>query len=135
MRVLTLVYSDPARKFCLRTKVTATTHFWGPDISRKGPCTRKREKTVTVPSFCWKVKGMKMAIYLKVTLEHPFLYTIEEIFGNKANSAIRMYAIKIVSNFFHLIFHFTVKICFYSLLLNCFASIHFLVTFKMRKNF
>ena len=38
-------------------------------------------------------------------MEHPFLYTIEEIFGNKVNSTIRMYAIKIVSNFFHLIFH------------------------------
>ena len=61
-------------------------------------------------------------------MEHPSLYTIEEIFGNKANSTIRMYAIKIVSNFFHLIFHFTVKICFLSLLLNCFASIHFFVT-------
>ena len=35
-------------------------------------------------------------------MERPFLYTIEEIFGNKANSTIRMYAIKIVSNFFHL---------------------------------
>ena len=56
-------------------------------------------------------------------MEHPSLYTIEEIFGNKANSTIRMYAIKIVSNFFHLIFHFTVKICFHSLILN----IHFLV--------
>ena len=43
-------------------------------------------------------------------MEHPFFYTIEEIFGNKANSTIRMYAINIVSNFFHLIFHFTVKI-------------------------
>ena len=62
-------------------------------------------------------------------MEHPFLYTIEEIFGNKVNSTIRMYAIKIVSNFFHLIFHFTVKICFLSLLLNCFASIHFFVTY------
>ena len=62
-------------------------------------------------------------------MEHPSLYTIEEIFGNKANSTIRMYAIKIVSNFFHLIFHFTVKICFLSLLLNCFASIHFFVTY------
>ena len=62
-------------------------------------------------------------------MEHPSLYTIEEIFGNKANSTIRMYAIKIVSNFFHLIFHFTVKIYFLSLLLNCFASIHFFVTF------
>ena len=39
-------------------------------------------------------------------MEHPSLYTIEEIFGNKANSTIRMYAIKIVTNFFHLIFHF-----------------------------
>ena len=33
-------------------------------------------------------------------MEHPFLYTIEEIFGNKANSTIRMYAIKIASNVF-----------------------------------
>ena len=62
-------------------------------------------------------------------MERPFVYTIEEIFGNKANSTIRMYAIKIVSNFFHLIFHFTVKICFHSLLLNCFASIHFFITY------
>ena len=61
-------------------------------------------------------------------MEHPFLYTVEEIFGNKANSTIRMYAIKIVSNFFHLIFHFTIKICFHSLILNCFVSIHFFVT-------
>ena len=61
---------------------------------------------------------------------HPFLYTIEKIiFGNKANSTIRMYAIKIVSNFFQLIFHFTIKICFHSLLLNCFASNHFFVTY------
>ena len=29
--------SVPARKFCLRAKVVApTTHFWGPDFSRKG---------------------------------------------------------------------------------------------------
>ena len=52
-------------------------------------------------------------------MEHPSLYTIEEIYGNKANGMIRMYAIRIVSNFFHLIFHFTVKICFLLLLLNC----------------
>ena len=53
---------------------------------------------------------------------HPFLYTIEEIiFGNKANSTIGMYAIKIVSNVFHLIFYFNIKICF--------ASIHFFVTY------
>ena len=62
-------------------------------------------------------------------MEHPFLYTIEEIFGNKANSTIRMYAIKIVSSFFHLIFHFTIKICLLSLLLNCFASIHSSITY------
>ena len=62
-------------------------------------------------------------------MENPSWYTIEEIFGNKANSTIRMYAIKIVSNFFHLIFHFTVEICFLSLLLDCFASIHFFVTY------
>ena len=37
-------------------------------------------------------------------MERPSLYTIEEIFGNKANSTIRMYAIKIVSNF--LLSHF-----------------------------
>ena len=61
-------------------------------------------------------------------MERPFLYTIEEIFANKANSTIRMDAIKIVSNFFHLIFHFTVKICFHSLILNCFVSFHFFVT-------
>ena len=61
-------------------------------------------------------------------MEHPFLYTIEEIFGNKANSTIRMYAIKIASNFFHLIFLFTVKICFHSLILNGFDSIHFFIT-------
>ena len=28
--------SVPARKFCLRAKVTPTTHFWGPDFSTKG---------------------------------------------------------------------------------------------------
>ena len=61
-------------------------------------------------------------------MECPFLYTIEEIFGNKANSTIRMYAIKVVSNFFHLIFHFIAKICFHLLILNCFVSIHFFVT-------
>ena len=42
---------------------------------------------------------------------------------------IRMYAIKIVSNFFHLIFHFTIKIYFHLLLLNCFASVHFFMTY------
>ena len=41
----------PARKFCLRAKVAPTTHFWGPDFSRKGQCTGiflvpKREETV-----------------------------------------------------------------------------------------
>ena len=61
-------------------------------------------------------------------MERPFLYPIEEIFGNKAKSAIRMYAVKIVSNFFHLIFHFTIKISFHSLILNCFVSLHFFVT-------
>ena len=60
-------------------------------------------------------------------MERPLLYTIEEIFGNKANSTIRMYAIKIVI-FLKLIFHFTVKTCFHSLILNCFVSIHFFVT-------
>ena len=43
---------------------------------------------------------MKMAVFFEADREHPSLYTIEEIFGNKANSTIRMYAIKIVSNFF-----------------------------------
>ena len=43
--------SVPARNFCLRAKVAPTTHFWGPDISRKGQCTSislicKREETV-----------------------------------------------------------------------------------------
>ena len=61
-------------------------------------------------------------------MERTFLYTIEEIFGNKAKSTIRMYAVIIVSNFFHLIFHFTIKISFHSLILNCFVSLHFFVT-------
>ena len=77
----------------------------------------------------WKVKEMKNYVSLfEADLERPFLYTMEEIFSNKANSTIRMYAIKIVSNFIHLIFHFTVKICFHTLILNCFISIHFFVT-------
>ena len=43
--------SVPARKFCLRAKVAPTTHFLGPDFSRKGQCTSislicKREETV-----------------------------------------------------------------------------------------
>lgn len=33
------IYSVPPRKFCLRAKVTATTHFRGPDFARKGHCT------------------------------------------------------------------------------------------------
>ena len=122
--------SVPARNFCLRAKVAPTTHFWGPDISRKGQCTSifpicKREETVGKLmkwkwQFIWSWQGVSVSIHK---------YTTDEIFGNKANSTIRMYAIKIVSNFFHLIFHFTVKIYFLSLLLNCFASIHFFVTF------
>ena len=116
-------YSVPARKFYLRAKVAPTTHFWGPDISRKGQCTSislicKREETVG------KFRKWKWQLF-EAQIERPFLYTIEEIFGNKANSTTRMYAIKIVSNFFHLIFHFTVKICFHSLILN----IHFFVTY------
>ena len=43
--------SVPARKLCLKAKVAPTTHFWGPDISRKGQCTSislicKREEAV-----------------------------------------------------------------------------------------
>ena len=48
--------------------------------------------------------------------------SIEEIFGNKVNNKNSKF-------FFHLIFHFTVKICFLSLLLNCSAAIHFFVTY------
>ena len=29
------INSVPARKFCLRAEVAPTTHFWGPDFSRK----------------------------------------------------------------------------------------------------
>ena len=123
--------SVPARNFCLRAKVAPTTHFWGLDISRKGQCTSifpicKREETVgKLMKWKWQViwswQGVSVSIHK---------YTIEEIFGNyKANSTIRMYAIKIVSSFFHLIFHFTIKICLLSLLLNCFASIHSSITY------
>ena len=43
--------SVPARNFCFRAKVAPTTHFLGPDISRKGQCTSifliwKREEAV-----------------------------------------------------------------------------------------
>jgi len=46
-----VLLSVPARYFCLRAKVAPTTHFLGPDISRKGKCTSiflicKREETV-----------------------------------------------------------------------------------------
>ena len=117
--------SVPARKFCLRAKVAPTTHFWGPHFSRKGQCTsifliifmQKRRNS-------WKFKEMKMAVYLKLTWSIPFFTS-----WYKVNSTIRMYAIKKGSFFFHFIFHFTVKICFLSLLLNCFASIHFFVTY------
>ena len=123
--------SVPARNFCLRAKVAPTTHFWGPDISRKGQCTNifpicKREETVGKLmkwkwQFIWSWQRVSVSIHK---------YTIEEIFGNKANSTIRMYAMKIVSSFFHLIFHFTIKICLLLLLLNCFASIHSSITYS-----
>ena len=43
--------SVPARNFCVRAKMAPTTHFLGPDISRKGQCTSiflicKREETI-----------------------------------------------------------------------------------------
>ena len=66
--------SVPARNFCLRAKVTPTTHFWGPDnFFKKGPMyqylsnMQKRRNS-------WKVKEMKMAIYLKLTWSIP-VYT------------------------------------------------------------
>ena len=77
-----------------------TTHFLGPDnFFKKGPMyqylsnMQKRRNS-------WKVKEMKMAVYM----EHPFLNTIEEIFGSKVQSTIRMYAIKMVSSFFSFYF-------------------------------
>ena len=98
--------------------------FWGPDISREGQCTSislicKREETVGKLRkwkwlFIWSTDGAS----LNKTKN-----------SNKAKGTIRMYAIKIVSNFFQLIFHFTIKICFHSLLLNYFASNHFFVTY------
>ena len=77
----------------------------------------------------WKVKEMKMVVYLKLTWSIP-LYTQQRkssVIKQTVQSEL-MYAIKIVSIFFHLIFHFTLKICLLSLL-NCFASIHFYVTY------
>ena len=119
--------SVPARKFCLRAKVAPTTHFWGPDFSRKGQCTSiflicKREETVGNLrkwkwQFTWSWHGASLFLHNRGNLRY------------KVNSTIRMYAIKKGSFFFHFIFHFTVKICFLSLLLNCFASIHFFVTY------
>ena len=71
-----------------------TTHFGGSDFLRKGQCTSiflicKREETVGK-------LGNENGSLFEADMEHPFLYTIEDIFGNKVNSTIRMYAIKMV---------------------------------------
>ena len=70
---LHLHISIPARKFCLRAKVAPTTHFWGPDISRKGQCTNisltcKREETVGKLrkwkcQFIWSWLGASLFIH------------------------------------------------------------------------
>ena len=80
-----------------------TTHF-----SRKDQCT-------SISLICkrgerWKVflKRNENGSLFEANMEHSFLYTKEEITrSHKANSTIRMYAIKILNNFFHLIFHWT----------------------------
>ena len=59
--------SVPARNFCLRAKVAPKTHFWGPDISRKGQRTSILFLIMQKRRNCWKVKEMKMAVYLKLT--------------------------------------------------------------------
>ena len=54
------VINVPARKFCLRAKVAATTNSWGPDLSKKGQCTCTsiflmiREGEETVRKLKWK---------------------------------------------------------------------------------
>ena len=50
-----------------------TTHFWGPDISRKGPMYQYLSN-VQKRRNRWKVKEMKMAVHLKLTWSIP-LYT------------------------------------------------------------
>ena len=65
--------SVPARKLCLKAKVAPTTHFWGPDISRKGQCTSislicKREETVGKLrkwkwQFIWSWHGASLFIH------------------------------------------------------------------------
>ena len=112
-------YQCSSQKIVLEGQSGPYNPFLGARYFKKGPVYQYLSNMQKRRSS-WKVKEGDM--------ERPFLYTIEEIFGNKANSTIRMYAIKIASNFFHLIFHFTVKICFHSLILNCFVSIHFFVT-------
>ena len=63
----------PARKFCLRAKVAPTTHFWGPDFSRKVQYLSNMQKRRNG----WAVKYIKMAVYLKLTWSIRFSYTIE----------------------------------------------------------
>ena len=65
--------SVPARNFCLRARVVPTTHFWGPDISRKGQYTSiflicKREETVGKLrkwkwQFIWSWHGASLFIH------------------------------------------------------------------------
>ena len=74
-KLKTPVYKNsvPARNFCLRAKVAPTTHFWGPDISRKGQCTSiflicKREETVGKLrkwkwQFIWSWHGASLFIH------------------------------------------------------------------------
>ena len=120
-------YQCSSQKIVLEGQSGPYNPFLGARYFKKGPMYQYLSNMQKRRSS-WKVKEMKMSVYFEGDMERPFLYTIEEIFGNKANSTIRMYAIKIASNFFHLIFHFTVKICFHSLILNCFVSNHFFVT-------
>ena len=65
--------SVPARNFCLRAKVAPTTHFLGPDITRKGQCNSiflicKREETVGKLrkwkwQFIWSWHGASLFIH------------------------------------------------------------------------
>ena len=94
-----------------------TTKFLGARYHKKEP-TYQYLSNMQKRGRSWKVKEIKMSVYLKLTWSVPF-YT-----QYRKSSVIK----QTVSNFFHLIFHLTVKICFHSLILNCFVSIHFFVT-------